>query len=391
MSRYLCLLTALLSFALGTPVCAQLYRGESTVGITDKSGETTLTISNVVHELTRMLVSPRGRMEQILLRIESRSEETMDAPGITGKVRLSARPINGARETAVLYDLTLDGRSARLDDSGFIAVDLDDGAARSVRAYHLASTGERLFETAAGLASIVIPGPSYRWRYAAFLPIMDDRSDLLSKQPNIIGVITYAAPDRVVRQIAVEAESAEKAAQLRSIWDEEHFLSWVPGDQPVLSLRLAPSGLSLLLPVKDDDLQPGPAPAGIALRALPALPLMGGWRLAEARPAPWSNPPAPGTLKGRSVLFGAAAVRSAGSVLDCGKADYAEALVPPEGLFMGAGLGAPQAAALGFAPGLTPSVTLTCDSGVFTFHRDSGGRWLFALDNVIYALERAVD
>lgn len=390
MTRYALLLATLLSIPL-VPAGAQLYRGQSTVGVTDNSGGTTLAIGNVVHELTRTIVSPRGRMEQLLLRIESSSEETLDAPGITGKVRLSARPIDGVRETMPLYEVALDGRGARLDDSGLIAVDLDDGAARSVRAYHLVATGERLFETAAGLAGTVFPGASYRWRYAAFLPITDDREELLAKQPKIIGIITYAAADRVIRQIAVEADSAERAVQLRSIWDEGHFLAWVPGEQQALSLRFLPSGVSLLLPVKDDDLQSGPAPAGITLRALPALPLMGGWRVAEARPAPWSKLPAPMTLKGRSILFGMTAVRSADSVLDCGKADYAEALVPAEGLFMGAGLNATQAAGLGFAAGLAPSVTLSCDSGVFTFHRDGGGRWLFALDNVIYALERAVD
>jgi hypothetical protein len=40
---------------------------------------------------------------------------------------------------------------------------------------------------------------------------------------------------------------------------------------------------------------------------------------------------------------------------------------------------------------MSPSFTLTCDTGVFTFHRTPDGRWLVALNNVIYGLERAVE
>jgi hypothetical protein len=34
---------------------------------------------------------------------------------------------------------------------------------------------------------------------------------------------------------------------------------------------------------------------------------------------------------------------------------------------------------------------LVCDTGVFDFHGTDDGRWLMALDNVIYGLERAVE
>ncbi len=382
-----------LGLLLAAPALAQapLYKGESTVGISGERSGPEVSVANVQHEVTRQVVTPRGKLEQLIVTIESRYRETIGEPGIFGEVRLTARPIDGAGPTPPLYDIRLKNRGAHLDDHGFIVVELDDGSTRPIRSYHAAATGERLFETAAGLAAVALPGPYQRLRFAAFMPVLDDRQDLLAPSPRMIGVLTYASRSRVIRQVAVEAETRERAAELRSIWDEDHALAWSAEGPPVLTLRFNPSGIRISLAVEDDDLKAGLAPAGIALRPLPNQPLLGGWRIAEASPAPWAATATPADLKGRFLLFGPGYVRSGGSVLDCRKAEFAEARVPAEGLFMGAGLTAAQAKGLGFATALTPSVTLTCDSGVFTFHRAADDRWLFALDNVIHALERTVD
>ena len=108
--------------------------------------------------------------------------------------------------------------------------------------------------------------------------------------------------------------------------------------------------------------------------------------------ASWAKGQLPTPMKDRHVVFGLAAVRS-GTVLDCGGAQYETRPLPPEGLFQG-GFAPERAAAEAAALGLTApeikTVLLTCDVGVFDFHLSQDGKALFALDNVIYTLERVL-
>lgn len=195
------------------------------------------------------------------------------------------------------------------------------------------------------------------------------------------------------------------ARRLRSLDDERTALAWVDGRsgapivtvpdnatvQPQLRLHFATSDVELKLRLQHDELVLEGAPTGLALKARPSDPIAGGWQVATAAAAPWAKGVQDQSLKGRYILFSPARVRSADSVLDCNRASYEPSSVPTDGLFQGAGITSEQAASLGITRPVTPSFTLTCDTGVFDFHAADDGRWLMALDNVIYGLERAVE
>jgi len=372
------------------------------VAVTGPEDAPTLTLTSRAYVLTGEIASPRGVRERLLLELTTVTRETLGEKGIEGRAEITARPARPGGDP--LYTLQLPARSVTLDEGGFVAADLDDCCALH-RAYHDAATGDRLFETTVPIAAVTIEAPSWKRRVAAFVAAMDDREEHRAWGEKAVGLVAYAAADRVIRRVLVEAADVEAARRLRSLWDERTVLAWVdrrtgrsivtvPQEgpvQPALRLEFMTSGIVVLIPLTDDDLVPEGAPAGLTLTALADPPLAGGWRVAAAMLAPWAAAPAPQPLTGRFVLFAPGRVRSADTVLDCAGATYDAGLVPPEGVFMGAGLSADQAAALGLDAPLSPSVTLTCDTGVFTLHRTPDGRWLLGLDNVVYALERAVE
>jgi hypothetical protein len=98
---------------------------------------------------------------------------------------------------------------------------------------------------------------------------------------------------------------------------------------------------------------------------------------------------APPALIGSSVMFGARSVKGP-APLGCRHAVYEATNVPPDGLFQG-NLPAPAGTAmatLGLAGETVAGVSLSCDSGVFEYHRASEESLLVALDNRIWTLDR---
>lgn len=120
--------------------------------------------------------------------------------------------------------------------------------------------------------------------------------------------------------------------------------------------------------------------------------ILGKWRLQRAAVAPWAEEGAAAIEKkwiGRTVEFRADRVKAPGP-LACANARYEATSMPAEGLFQG-GLPAPADAAaqtLGLATFPVDGVSLTCDTGIFEFH-EAGEAVLFALDNVIWTLDRS--
>ena len=127
--------------------------------------------------------------------------------------------------------------------------------------------------------------------------------------------------------------------------------------------------------------------------AAPERP-QGRFRVTRGVAAPWleASAPAPDTRAwlGRVVEFGADDF-VAPNGLSCDDARYETDRRPPEGLFQG-NLPAPAdvaAANLGLLETRTPSVTLACSSGLYDLHWATPELLLFALDNVIWTLDRS--
>lgn len=130
--------------------------------------------------------------------------------------------------------------------------------------------------------------------------------------------------------------------------------------------------------------------ASIAPSAAAEAPLAGKWRITRAVVAPWADEAAagePSLAVGATVRFRARSIVGPHPI-GCQNAQFAPSDVPVEGLFQGAGLTPEDAIALGLAGRNFSGVSVTCDSGVFEYHRADGESLLLALDNRIWTLDR---
>lgn len=125
-----------------------------------------------------------------------------------------------------------------------------------------------------------------------------------------------------------------------------------------------------------------------------AADLQGSWRVVRGVAGPWVKAAAPRpdvrAWLGQAVRFEAARVAGPG-VLNCRQARYEPTRMPPDGLFQGTlpPPAAEAARAIGFAAGSVSGTRLSCDVGVFEFHRADANTLLVAVDNVVWTLDRS--
>ncbi|MEF8716752.1 MAG: DUF3828 domain-containing protein [Candidatus Accumulibacter necessarius] len=119
------------------------------------------------------------------------------------------------------------------------------------------------------------------------------------------------------------------------------------------------------------------------------------WRITHTVTAPWAPAAASPNMAqpawvGHALTFQTNAVRGPG-VLTCGHAVIEPTHYPAEGLFQGS-LPAPAATAaraLGIMLLPLAGVRLTCDTGMFEFHRVDADTLLLGLDNQVFILSKA--
>ncbi len=123
--------------------------------------------------------------------------------------------------------------------------------------------------------------------------------------------------------------------------------------------------------------------------------VVGEWRLIRAVVAPWDTTKDSGIGDserwiGERVRFDAHSVSGPGG-LTCGNAVYTATRSAPDALFQGS-LPAPAgrvAEALGIVAFPVPGTSLSCDSGLFEFHRVDPNTMLFALNDIVWTLDRS--
>jgi hypothetical protein len=122
----------------------------------------------------------------------------------------------------------LDGVDATVEDNAAIVFErgTEDVAWQSV---HSLGTGEPLFDTFVPFRKFSISQEVQTPRYVGFDVPPDDASDERLRDPKVIGVLAYAAPERVIRRLLVTCSDPQRAALLRSYWDTTRSLSLVQG------------------------------------------------------------------------------------------------------------------------------------------------------------------
>ena len=123
----------------------------------------------------------------------------------------------------------------------------------------------------------------------------------------------------------------------------------------------------------------------------------GSWKVSDAKPAPWLepgqaiDPSIAATYVGKTVTFRRDAIEGP-ALLACTNPRYAYVEVPAEGIFQG-GLGEggkaeEKARALGFTGFPVHTVMTSCEHDI-AYHFEGQDKLAFALDNIIFWLQRA--
>ena len=263
------------------PAPAQPLHAESTSAIDFRKaadGSETVEIRNVSHEVTGSQVPGRPPGERLLLRKTIRSKQVLGDIGMEATVTLEAWRLGEDPRQKPLYSLTVTGGDGRtIDNSLFVvARGLEETEWWSV--YKLGS-GQHLFDTYVPLVSFSISRETVTTRYAGFEAPGDDTKEARLKEPHVVGVLTYASEEKLIREVLLTCDDPKRAQLLRSYADSTRAVSLAEGaDQPPHTLKLSfsqnypspPNTVELRIPVRRDDLDVAHAalPPGMHLHVI---------------------------------------------------------------------------------------------------------------------------
>jgi hypothetical protein len=166
----------------------------------EESGAKTIEITNVTFATTGQYVPGRPQEERLLVRTTTHSREVIDEKGVEATVTVEAWPLGADLAAKPLYAVNLDGIGATVEDNALLVVErgTEDVAWRSI--YGL-GTGAPLFDTFVPLLRFSLSRDVQTLRYVGFNVPPDDTRDERLRDSKVVGVLAYASPERVIRQL----------------------------------------------------------------------------------------------------------------------------------------------------------------------------------------------
>jgi hypothetical protein len=212
---------------------------------TAADGSQTVEIRNTSYELT----------ERLVLRKTTHSKQLLGDIGIEATVTLEAWRLGEDLQHKPLYSLTVAGADGQVIDKTLFVVarGLEETEWWSV--YKL-GTGQHLFDTYVPLLTFSISRETLTTRYVGFEVPPDDTKDARLKPPNVVGLLTYASGDRIIRQVLVTCDDRKQAQLLRSYADTTGTVAFVEGALHLSFARNYPSPpntAEVSIPIRHDD------------------------------------------------------------------------------------------------------------------------------------------
>jgi len=170
-----------------------------------------------------------------------------------------------------LYSITVEGVDPSTLNGDLIVVSrgLEDVSWWSV--YKLGD-GKHLFDSYVPVTQFSISRETLTRRYAGLDVPPDDVTDSRLKAPNVVGVLTYASGENVIREGLITCDDPKLAQVLRSYFDATRAVEYSAGNlrlsisqNPPLPART----ISISVPVARDDLDlaRSQVPAGLHIAA----------------------------------------------------------------------------------------------------------------------------
>lgn len=229
--------------------------GGSSVRMRDVGGRVTMRVTNTTYAQLSVPVMGEPRPRRLLLRQHTESSNDGE-----GRIRLDAWPVGMPVDLRrpPIYTIRTLGSVANVGEDGLFWTERD--GRRS--AWSLAD-GSWLFDTDLPLAGFAFE-PEIR-RVAA-LAVADE--ELWSR--GAVGVITYAAPGRVLRRVLLVSVNPLRGNALRATLTASRLVSYTEAGQGgrVIELPLAAGPVRIPVTASDLDIAHASVPAGLKLSPL---------------------------------------------------------------------------------------------------------------------------
>jgi len=220
-----------------------------------KKDEPTIRIENVAYEVIDTIPG-RPADERLVLRKTSRSKYIIGDIGFEATTTVEAWLLGTDMKQKPLYSVTQTGNDCRTVDGALLVF------ARGTEevnwwSVHQSGTGRHLFDTVVPLLAFSTSRETLTQRYAGLEVPEDDAKDARLKEPHVVGVITYASGEGVIREALLTSDDPKQAAELRSFADESWTMSYTARSLRIVFTQNSPSPanpLTVTIPVTRDDL-----------------------------------------------------------------------------------------------------------------------------------------
>ncbi len=235
-------------------------QSSSTVSLSNQQGSDVLEITNVGYEVISTFVPGRPKDERLLLRKTVSSKVVLDEPGSQATTRLEAWPLGTSLSQKPLYTIQASGTGGHTVDGTLFVVDRGLEEVEWWSVYQI-GTGKHLFDTYVPLVAFSISREVFERRYLGLEIPPNNATDSRLKQPNVVGVVTYASADGLIQQALLTCDDPTQAQTLRSFADSTRTLRLTDEIPPrafkILISQNAPAPtntLTVTIPLAQDDL-----------------------------------------------------------------------------------------------------------------------------------------
>jgi hypothetical protein len=210
------------------PVTAQSV---SNFSYETKDGQQTITITNATFQTVEPYLPGHQDTRRLLLRTATRTTEVVDEIGMQGSVTVEAWPLGADLGQKPIYGITLEAAGAKVMNQSVLVFDrgLEDVQWWSV--YDL-ERGRHLFDTYVPPVEFSISREFDTPRFAGLETPPDDAADKRLTEPHVVGVLTYASAERVIREALLTCDDPQRAASFRSYADATRELALLEGPVP---------------------------------------------------------------------------------------------------------------------------------------------------------------
>jgi len=254
-------------------------QSSSTIAYGVKDQGETVEIDNVSYHVSGTAIPGRPPAERLVLRKTTHLKQILGDKGMDAEVTLEAWPLGADLKQKPLYAVSVEGVDVYTTGNALLVF------ARGVEevswwSVHKLGSGQHMFDTHVPLLEFSITRHIQTPRYVGFEAPPDDARDPRLTEAHVVGVLSYASEDRVIREALLTCDNPQRAKELRSYWDQTRTVSMIepkPGAPPSTIRILFTSNdpgntavaVELTLPIAKDDLDLAHAklPPGLRLAA----------------------------------------------------------------------------------------------------------------------------